>query len=172
MGQRCPQNGPAAEGGGQARHHFHGDIGKPLGQFQQGAGHPVNARIAGADEGDGLAALRRFQRPAAAVQLLGHAGGVIFLFRVIGAHEIQIDRIAAQHLGFLQGALRLCGQKLRVAGAKAHHKHGVIHAATSNLGHRGGAPAQRSRRRPPVSGCGWVRPPPAQPPARTHCPRR
>ena len=143
MGQRCPQNGPAAEGGGQARHHFHGDIGKPLGQFQQGAGHPVNARIAGADEGDGLAALRRFQRPAAAVQLLGHAGGVIFLFRVIGAHEIQIDRIAAQHLGFLQGALRLCGQKLRVAGAKADHEHGVIHAATSNLGHRGGAPAQR-----------------------------
>ena len=114
-----------------------------FGQLQQRAGHAVHSGVTAAHQSHGPAAVGSFQRPAAAVQFFGHAGGVIFFFRVIGAYQIQIDRIAAQHLGFFQGALRLCGQKLRVAGAKPDHIYDISHSATSSPGHRGTAPAQR-----------------------------
>ncbi len=43
--------------------------------------------------------LRGFQRPAAAVKLPRHAGGVDLFFRVKRAHKVDVDRIAAQHIG-------------------------------------------------------------------------
>ena len=172
MGQRGTQHRAAAQGGSQAGHHLHGHVRIVFCQFQQRAGHAVDSRVAAAHQRHGPAAVGSFQRPAAAIQFFGHAGGVVFFFRVIRAHQIQIDRIAAQHLGFFQGALRLCGQKLRVAGAKPDHIYDISHSATSSPGHRGTAPAQGSHRRPPVSGCGCSRRTPAQRPAHTRCPPR
>ena len=99
MGQRGTQHGPAAESRRQAGHHLHGDLRELLSQLQQRACHAVDPGVAGADQRNDFAAPGRFQRPAAAVDLLGHAGGIIFFFREIGAHKVQIDRIAAQHLG-------------------------------------------------------------------------
>ncbi len=133
----------------------------------------VNACIAGADEGDGLAALRRFQRPAAAVQLLGHAGGVIFLFpgnRGARDPDRPYSRTAPRLFARRSAPVRSenCGSP----GPRPTTNTVLFMLPPPILGHRGGAPAQRSRRRPPVSGCGWVRPPPAQPPARTHSPLR
>ena len=99
MGQRSTQHRTAAQGGGQAGHHLHRHVREVLGQLQQRACHAVDPGISRADQRHRPAAPGRFQRPAAAVDLLGHAGGIIELVREVGAHQIQIDRIAAQHLG-------------------------------------------------------------------------
>ena len=124
VGQRRTQHRPAAEGGGQAGDDLHVDVRVLFGQLQQRAGHAVDPGVAGADQRHVPARPGGIQRPAAAVDLPGHAGGVALLFRVEGAHKVDVDRIAAQHLGLLQGALRLHGQKLSAAGAKPHDEHG------------------------------------------------
>ena len=136
VGQRGSQHGSAGEGRRQPGHHLHGDIRVALRQLQQRAGHAVHAGIAGADQRHSPPCPRRFQRPAAAVELFGHAGGIGFFFREKGAHKVQIDRIAAQHLGLLQGAPRLRGQKPRAARAKAHDENNVmvLHPSNSNPG--------------------------------------
>ena len=143
------------------------------GQFQQRAGHTVDPRITGADQRHGFAALRGFQRPAAAVNLPRHAGGVDLLFREKRPHQLHIDRVAAQHLGALQRGAGLRGQKLRVTGAKAHHIDKVmVHFSISNPGQRTARPRRRSRRPAPISEGTAPRPRPAPPHAHRHCPRR
>ena len=67
------------------------------------------------------AALRRLQRPAAPVDLTGHGGGVNLLVRVQAPDQLHIHRVAAQHLGVLQGGPGLSGEIPRIAGAKPHH---------------------------------------------------
>ena len=144
----------AAQSGGQAGHDLDLHLRAVLRQLQQRAGHAVDPGIAGADERHRLAALCCFQRPTAAVKFPRHAGSVDLFIRVKRAHKVDVDRVAAQHVGGLQGSLRLGGQILRTARAEAHHIHKttVHHFSISNPGQRGPAPRQGSRRPAPTSG--------------------
>ena len=154
MCQRRTQHRGPAQSGGQAGHDLDLHLRAVLCQLQQRAGHAVDPGVAGADQRHVPARPGGIQRPAAAVDLPGHAGGVALFFRVEGAHKVDVDRVAAQHVGGLQGGLRLGGQILGTARAEAHHIHKttVHHFSISNPGQRGPAPRQGSRRPAPTSG--------------------
>ena len=171
--QRRAQHSGPTQRRRQAGHNLDLYPGVLRGQFQQRAGHTVDPRITGADQRHGFAALRGFQRPAAAVNLPRHAGGVDLLFWEKRPHQLHIDRVAAQHISALQRGAGLRGQKLRVTGAKAHHIDKVmVHFSISNSGQRTARPQRRSRRPAPISEGTAPRPRPAPPHAHRHCPRR
>ena len=172
MRQRGAQHRAAAERRCQPGCDLDRDGGVTLRQFQQRAGHAVDTCIAGADQCHRFAALRCFQRPAAAVDLFGHAGGVHLFVRVQRAHKVDVNGVAAQHIGGLQGGLGLGGQKPGISRAKAHHVYKVTHRRISNPAQRGAGPQQRSRRRAPICAPIPARLPPARRHARTRYPRR
>ena len=171
MRQRCAEHCGPAQCGSQAGYdlYFNPRVGGC--QLQQWAGHTIDPRIAGADQRHRLAALRRLQRPAAAVDLLRHACGADFLAGVARTDQLNIDRISAQDIRRIQRGHRLRCQELAVPGAEAHHIHHITvhHLSISNPGQRGAAQRQRSHRPAPISAEAASRLRTAPPPVRIHC---
>ena len=183
MGQRRAQHSPTAEGGRKAGHHFYGNVRVILRQFQHRAGHAVNACVAAAHHHHAPAGIRLFQRPAAAVDLLRHAGGIIFLTWELRLDQVKIKFIAADGICVFQNVLGFLRQVVNISGANANHVdylfrfvdlkfHRVKHSATSSPGHRAARPAQRSRRYGHICEKRVSRLRPALPTVHRHCPRR
>ena len=181
--QRCTQHRPAAEGSGQPGHDFHGNVRVIRGKFQQGTCHAVHPGITGADQRHPLAGACFFQRPAAAVDFLRHAGRIVFLAGKFIADEVKIDLIPTDGVNAFQRVRSLLGHIKRLAGAKPHdidhllgtvdiNFHHVNHSATSSPGKRACTPAQRSRRCRQISGKISCRLRPALLPARRRYPPR
>ena len=137
---------------------------------------------------DPLAGAGLFQRPAAAVDLLRHAGSIVFLAGELGLDQVNVKLVAADRIRMFKGALGFLGQIKNIAGAKAHHVNNILgpvhvpfvhlkfvpvrHAATSNPGQRAAQPAQRSRRCGQICEKPAARLQPAPQPARRRYPRR
>ena len=131
--QRRTQHRGAGKCRGDPRHHCHLYLRVVPGQLQKGPRHTVDPRVSTAHQSGGPAAPGTLQRPAAPLQLLGHGGGEHLLFRVLGRYKIHIHPIAAQHLGFIQGAARLGGEAAAVPGTQPHYIH-FTHSSISNPG--------------------------------------
>ena len=78
-----------------------------------------------------------------------------------GAHKVQIDRIAAQHVGLLQGALRLRGQKLRAARGQGPRRKQCYGSASFQLQSGANGLAASASVTPPPACLGTCSGPPA-----------
>ena len=100
----------AGKRGGDTGEHLDLDVGLALGDLQDEAGHAVDAAVAAAHHGDGLAGLCLLDCPLAALDLLGHGGRVRGGVREGARHEVDVDVIAADDV---------CGRQ-RVVCPKGH----------------------------------------------------
>ena len=166
VGQRRTQHRSAAARRRQSRHHLNLGLLRFAPQLIDQCGHAVNAAVAGADHGGGLAAARQLQRQLAALGLPCHGRGVELLAGIAIPHQIHIDGVPHNGVARLQSLVRPDGHILISAGADAHYNY-LTQSAPPN------APPQRRRsHRPALFFVRSVFRRPAAPPARRRCPRR
>ena len=127
--------------------------------------HAVNAAVARADHGRGLARARKFERKRAALCLLRHGRFIKRLVRIALLHKVNINSVADDGVARLQRAVGADRHILIAAGADAHHDHFTQRKPPN------APPPRRRSRRPPQSFSPIISPRRASLRARRRCRR-
>ena len=120
MRQRRTQQRAAAARGGEARDGLHLRLLRLAAQLIDQRGHAVDAAVAGADQADGLPCRGQLERHAAAFGLLRHGGGKQLFAGIAVLDQVDVDRVAHDHVARGQRAVGADGHIFKVAGADAH----------------------------------------------------
>ena len=123
MRQRRAEHRAAAARGGQPGDDLDLRLAVLAAQLIDQRGHAVDPAVAGADEGHGFPVLRKLERHLAAPGFLRHRRGDQLFAGIAILDQVDIDRIAHNHIAFRQRAVCADGHILIVSGADAHYEY-------------------------------------------------